>query len=189
MSSRKIAAVLGALVVLVVFGSTVTTGALWNSAAPLGAGQVQSGQLVLLNGDDATQVKSYAFDELAGTALAPGSYAQAPLVITNGGNIPLGYELFSAIASKPALADSLNLRVSRVAASGDCPTGENAGAPTGATIVYDGPLDTADSGAQHTIAVGAGDTLCLRVGLLSSAPASVQDTSTTITFTFQATSR
>ena len=94
--------------------SPLTTGALWRDALSLGAGQVSSGSLVLLNGDATTQVDAYTFTALAGSNLRPGSSAPAPLTMRNGGTTALGYRLADTTVRIDHLARPADARFDRV---------------------------------------------------------------------------
>ena len=191
MLGKKVAVGLGAGVAALVLGSAATTGALWNDAVSLDDSQVRSGELSLLNGDEANQTSSYAFTALAGANLAPGSYAQAPLVIANGGTVDARYRLSAVSASGAAsVATELNLRATVVSTAANCPTGVGVGEPSGETEqLYDGPLPADGTPTFRPLAVAARETLCLRVSLDSDAAAGDQQDSASVTFTFLAESK
>jgi hypothetical protein len=125
-----------------IFASTLTTGALWRDSLPLGAGQVSSGSLVLRNGTATTQVEAYAFTALAGSNLRPGSAAQAPLTMRNGGTTPLAYRLSGTTTlGSTTLPSQLTLDIDRVTGEAACSTGVDVPPATGTTSdVYAGPL-------------------------------------------------
>ena len=171
-----------------IFTSTLTTGALWRDSVSLNAGQVSSGSLVLLNGNAVTQVKAYSFTALAGTNLRPGSSAQAPLTMRNGGSTPLGYRLSDAtITGSSTLPAQLTLRIDGVTGDAACSTGVDVPPATGpTTAVYAGPLVGATSVGLRSLAPSAAETLCVRVAIAGSAPQAVSDTSAQVRFTFAA---
>ncbi len=187
MPRRRWIAAGGALAGLI-FTSTLTTGALWRDSLPLGAGPVSSGSLVLLNGDATTQVQAYAFSALAGSNLRPGSAAQAPLTMRNGGTTALGYRLADTTAlGATTLPSQLTLDLDRVTGEAACSTGIDVPPASGTTsAVYDGPLVGATTTDLRALAPAATETLCVRVAVAGSAPQSVADTSAQVRFTFAA---
>ena len=171
-----------------IFTSTLTTGALWRDSVSLNAGQVSSGSLVLLNGDAVTQVEAYAFAALTGSNLRPGSSAQAPLTVRNGGSTPLSYRLSDTTTTgSSTLTAQLTLRVDGVSDDDACRTGVDvptAAGPT--TVVYAGPLVGATSAALRPLAPSATETLCVRIAVTDSAPQAVSASSASVRFTFAA---
>lgn len=178
----------GALAGLV-FGSALATGALWRTTLPLGAGQVSSGSLVLLNGNAVSQVDAYSFTALAGSNLRPGSAAQAPLTMKNGGLSPLRYRLSdtASIGGPSPLPGQLTVRIDRVTGEAACGTGVDVPPASGTTaVVYAGPLVGATTAGLRPLAPAATETLCVRVAVPVSAPQSVSGTSAQVRFTFAA---
>jgi hypothetical protein len=171
-----------------IFTSTLTTGALWRDSIALNAGQVSSGSLVLLNGNAVTQVEAYAFTALAGSNLRPGSSAQAPLTMRNGGSTLLGYRLSDTTTTgSSVLPASLTLSIDEVAGDAACPIGVDVAPATGpSTEVYAGPLAGATSTGLRPLAPSAVETLCVRIAVAGSAPQDISDTSTQVRFTFAA---
>ncbi|HEY0239700.1 MAG TPA: hypothetical protein VGC37_13755 [Friedmanniella sp.] len=169
-----------------IFSSTLVTSALWRSAVSLDGGLVRSGSIVLLTGSADTQVKSYAFNLLTGSALRPGSTVQAPLVVHNAGSSALDYRLAQTTSSGSAvLAAQLSLRLDVV--SGGCPSGVGRPGPVGITATpYDGALVGAATSVPRHLVPGGAETLCVRVGVRSDAPSTVAGTATSVTFTFGA---
>ena len=191
MAAQRVLIVTGCLAVGVLFlASAAGTRALWRDAAELDAGVVRSGELSLLNGNGTTQTATYAFNELTGVGLGPGSWSQAPLIIRNGGTADLTYRLASAAAPDlNGLPASMRLSVQHVTAAASCPTGVGAASPVGPTeLLYDGPLVGASTSSSRPLTVAAREALCLRVAVNGTAPSAAQDTSTAITFTFAAVS-
>ena len=173
------------------FTSTLATGASWRTAVSLSAGDINSGSLVLLSGDAAGQVKSYAFTALSGSGLRPGSAAQASLTVRNGGTSPLRYGLSQTTTTGSAtLASFLRLRVDAVPRTGDCSSGVDAPAATTTTgSLYTGDLVGASSTSTRALATGAVETLCVRVTVSTDAPKSVQGSTVQATLTFGAQMR
>jgi hypothetical protein len=171
-----------------IFGSTLTTGALWRDSVPLNTGQVSSGSLVLLNGNAVSQVEVYAFTALAGSNLRPGSSAQAPLTMRNGGSTPLDYRLSDTTTTgSSVLPAQLTLRIDGVTGDAACSTGVDVPPATGPTTeLYAGPLVGATSTVLRPLAPSSTETLCVRIAVAGSAPQAVADNSTQARFTFAA---
>lgn len=172
---------------MLIFGSSLTTGAYWQSSISLDGGQLSSGSLVLLNGDAVNQVSNYQFTALAGTSLRPGSAVQAPLTMKNGGTAPLTYRLVQTSTSgSTSLAGQLALRLDAVPTPATCATGIDVPAATAGTTLYAGGLVGASTATARPLATGASETLCVRVTVPAAAPQTVQAGSTQTTFTFGA---
>jgi hypothetical protein len=171
-----------------IFASTLSTGALWRDSLPLGGGQLSSGSLVLLTGDATTQVEAYAFTALAGRNLRPGSSAQAPLTMKNDGSTPLGYRLSETTTIGSAtLPAGLTLRIDGVTGDAACSPGVDVPPASGSTTgVYAGPLAGATTPDLRPLAPAATETLCVRVAVAETAPASVSGDSAQVRFTFAA---
>jgi hypothetical protein len=178
----------GAAAGVLVFGSALGTGALWNDTAALDGGSLRSGELSLLVGNATVQTAMYAFDELAGSDLRPGSWSQSPLTIKNGGSVDLDYRLEQTATTGPdALAAAMDLAVQRVVAAENCPTGVGAAAPTGTTTpLYTGPLVGAETAVPRTLGSSASEALCIRLTVQESAPLAAQGATLQVVFTFSA---
>ena len=184
--TRKRLTVAGIVGCALMGGSVLATSALWRQSISLDGGDVRAGSVVLLNGSATSQVKTYAFTPLAGATLKPGSSVQAPLVIRNGGTAPLAYRLVQTTSSGSAvLPGQLLLRLDVVPSS--CVTGVGQAPATGVTAnLYNGVLPGASTAPPRPLAVGATETLCVRVSVASGAPKSASGAATTTTFTFGA---
>jgi hypothetical protein len=172
------------------FAIVLESGALWHASVSFGAGQLSSGNLVLLTGDSTTQVKNYGFHALSGSGLTPGNWSQAPLTVKNGGSALLSYRLSntSAVAGG-GLPGQLRLVMSMVQTTSNCPTGQAAADPTGTvSIIYDGNLVGASWAGVRALNSGVSDALCVRIVLPASAGTSAEGATTEITFTFSADS-
>jgi hypothetical protein len=166
----------------------MTTGALWRDSVSLDGGSVTSGSLVLLNGNAVSQVDAYAFTALAGSNLRPGSSAQAPLTMRNGGSTPLGYRLGDTTTiGSSALPAELTLRIDTVVGDAACPTGVDVPPAAGPTTpLYAGPLVGATSPGLRPLAPSAMETLCVRIAVAGSAPQAVAADSAQVRLTFAA---
>lgn len=166
-------AALGALSILVV-GSA--TGALWSSTQNVGAGTIPTGTVTIVNGDTTTQSHDYDFAALAGSNMAPGSYAQAPLVVKNAGTAPIDYYLSGWTATDPLLQDNLILTVTV--------------APTPSSCTPDAspqPGTSIDPGTPRPLASDSAENLCIRLTLSTDAPQQLSgdQTANQVTFTFR----
>jgi hypothetical protein len=188
--SRRLILIGSALATALLFSSTLTTGALWRASVSLDGGDLSSGSLVLLNGNATSQVENYAFTALTGSNLRPGSTAQAPLTMKNGGSSPLGYRLSqTSTTGSTTLPTYLTLRIDTVAGEPSCTAGVDTPPASGTTaVVYSGALVGASSTGLRPLAAAATETLCVRVGVSNAAPASVQADATQVSLTFAAVS-
>lgn len=184
--TRKRLTVAGIVGCALMGGSVLATSALWRQSISLDGGDVRAGSVVLLNGSASSQVKTYAFTPLAGSTLKPGSSVQAPLVIRNGGTAPLAYRLIQTTnGGSTVLHGQLLLRLDAVPSA--CATGLSQPPAAGVTAtLYDGVLPGASTPVSRRLAVGATETLCVRVSVASGAPKSASGAATTTTFTFGA---
>ncbi|MDO9380339.1 MAG: hypothetical protein Q7T56_15955 [Nocardioidaceae bacterium] len=145
-SARHAVLTLG-IVVVMASVLVVGSGASWRTERQLGAGTLVAGRLDLKVGG----VDAYSFTALSGTNLAPGSYRQAPLVVSNAGDIALRYRL--AAVTFGTLTGSASYTATRVAAAAGCPTTGNPTALAGSATTF------------RTLVPAAVETWCLRVTL------------------------
>jgi hypothetical protein len=118
--------------------------------------------------------------------MMPGDTTTQPLVVTNAGTGSLRYAMATSVVSGPALAGQLQLTVKTL--------GTSCAAFDGTTVVTAGALSAAAIGSNvqgpqagdRTLAGGASETLCFRAVLPSSTGDTFQNTSTSVTFTFDA---
>ncbi|MFT4009137.1 MAG: hypothetical protein QM655_03745 [Nocardioidaceae bacterium] len=183
--SRYLLSAVGAvlLVVLGVFLTPGTTGALWSGRTDLGAGTIDSGSLSLLVGDAGTQSTAYAFTALAAGNLGPGGYGQAPLTIGNSGSAALQYRLNSWTAVSAALAHSLTLTATSVPSTAACPAASATTTEAGSAQ----PGTAVDVSAFRSLASTATEVLCLRYTLNSdTSAAAVAGAASPLTLTWYA---
>ena len=162
-SARHALLALGAVAV-VASVLTASSGASWRDERPVGAGTLTAGRLDLrVGGADA-----YAFSALSGSNLKPGSYRQAPLAVSNAGDVALRYRLSSVTFG--TLTGSATYSATRVASAAACPS-------TGTPTAVGG-----DAASFRTLAPTASETWCLRVTLGSNPPQAL--TGATVVFTY-----
>lgn len=173
------------LVVVIVVGvlllmSVRTTGAYWADAATSAPGAVTAGRLSLSTG--AGTDPDYTLPALSGTDVVPDVPVQAPLVITNTGDVALRYRLVSA-GPVPSTASTVAVTLAG-SVGGTC----TAGAPLGPVAAF-GTLTgvtatTAVTSTFRELQPAASETWCIRTTLVS--VAGVQPASYTHRLSFRA---
>jgi predicted ribosomally synthesized peptide with SipW-like signal peptide len=178
----------GVLLVGAVALATGGTYAVFRDARTVSANAFTSGTLALTT-NPTTALVTYA-------SMVPGDVVTNPLVVSNGGSEPLRYAVSSTATNGDGkgLKDALVLTVKTVDVDG-----VTCGSWDGQQL-YTGDLDSsagliigsaatgqdgvAATGGDRSLAGGAAETLCFRVSLPSSAASSLQNATTTATFTF-----
>lgn len=173
-------ALAAASVLVVAFGSAQVTGALWRDEETIAGGEIRSGSLDIRVGPSGAEVNDVVLDALGGTDLGPNRFSQAPLSVNNAGTTAMTYRLqnVSQTGSIP-----LTLTASIVASVAACPTGA---APSGATTLYDGPLDAAQAPSEpesRSLAPDESEVWCFRVTVSDDPP---QGATSTVSLTFRA---
>ena len=164
---RMRSALLVAGLVVVVTGAVMTTtNARWHAERGVEAGIVTGGHLSVTTGAGGSQSSNYAFDGLGGANLGPNSYRQAPLTVTNDGDIDLQYRRTGV--SWGALAGQASLTAVRVPAESACPS---TGSPSNAG---------GDFTAFRTLPRGASETWCLRLTLGDDPPQNLTSSAVTV---------
>ncbi len=118
--------------------------------------------------------------------MLPGDTTTQPLLVQNTGTGALRYAMGTAVVTGPALAAQLQLTVKTL--------GTSCTAFDGTTVVTAGALSAAAIGSNvqgpqagdRTLAGGGSETLCFRATLPLSTDDTFQNTSTSVTFTFDA---
>lgn len=195
-SRRRIAS---SLIVLAIAASALVvaaTGAIFTDTASVGSNTFTTGTI------DLTTTPSTAL--LTASTMAPGDMVDEPLTVSNAGSLQLRY----AVQASADDTDSKNLRGSlkmRVAsqAGGSCDfpyyntdgstttlTDDTqlyatTGLPTSATNII-GDTTQGSQAGDRTLNAGANEVLCFAVVLPTSAGNTVQDATTTATFSFVA---
>ncbi|MFF1555570.1 hypothetical protein ACFVX3_31575 [Rhodococcus erythropolis] len=162
MRNRILMAFTAAVVAMAVFGSMQSTGALWSDQKTVPGKTVTAGELNLTVASDGIAHDNVDFADFAGTAMIAGDSVQSPLLVRNGGDIPLRVRLQSTEVSTSDV--SLDLRVSLVASRAEC---SGTGAPVG-TAIYDGPFLRTQAPSGNTwrhLSVGASEVWCFRATL------------------------
>jgi predicted ribosomally synthesized peptide with SipW-like signal peptide len=138
---------------------------------------------------DGTLADSVAMTSLDMTTMYPGVSRAAIVQVSNSGSVPLSYTLTgSAVAGAGGMGGNLGTALQAGVSSGA--TAENTattGQCTGGTAIA-GPVSLAGQliTAPRILAPAATENICLVVSLPSTADNTLQGTSTTATFTFNA---
>lgn len=138
---------------------------------------------------DGTLADSVAMTSLDMTAMYPGVGRAAIVQVSNSGSVPLSYTLTgSAVAGAGGMGGNLGTALQVGVSSGA--TAENTattGQCTGGTAIA-GPVSLAGQliTTPRILAPAATENICLVVSLPSTADNTLQGTSTTATFTFNA---
>lgn len=166
---------------MVSFGSAQVTGALWRDEEVLGGGTITSGTLdIKLGPEGSAEVADFVIPGLGNDVLVPNGFAQAPLLIRNNGSTPFVFRLQTTTVNGSL---PFTLTASTVADASACPA---AGAPTGATALFNGNAAGAQvptAPAARPLAPGSNEVWCFRLTTSDSPPQSV---SSTVTFSFRA---
>jgi hypothetical protein len=174
-------ALAAASVVVVVFGSAQSTGALWRDDEVVGGGTINSGTLDIKVGPNGAEVNDYVLAALGSADVGPNGFSQAPLSIRNSGNVPFNFRLQSTTATGTV---PLFLTATTVVAEDNCPA---TGMPTGTTsLLYSGNAGGAQAPvppAARLLAPGAREVWCFRLAVGATPP---QSASSTVTFSFRA---
>lgn len=180
-TGRILSALVGAVLVVVVAVPVMFALGLFTDSEAVDSNAVDAGTIDLAS-DVASSLLSLA-------DMLPGDDVVASLTLSNGGTGELRYAMTTGISGSTDLAGGLALDI-KVGVT-DC---TSAGFDTDGTSLFSGTLsggaigDPA-TGAQtgdRTLAVGAGETLCFRASLPTSADNSLQGLATTATLTFAA---
>ncbi|MHA7269374.1 hypothetical protein [Arthrobacter sp. HLT1-20] len=164
---------LAAAVLVVLLASAQGTAALLRAESQLTPGTITTGKLALQAGNETSSSTDFVFTDLSTKPLVPGGYLQAPLTISNAGNVDLNYSLAGASSLTPApnaadtaLAEAVDLTIHAVADAAACPADALVQGPA----LYQGKLSqTAASTPRNLTPQGAGsaEVLCVRVSLPS----------------------
>lgn len=174
-----------ALGVVGVLAATGSTFAAWTDAVDISGTSVTTGTIDL-KVQNLDAVSAYA--DLSVSNLVPGNSIAGALTIRNAGTAPLKYTATSTSTNPDGkgLASALIVKVTNAATvTGTSPamtcggtTVAGTGTTLGGSLVSTGRL----------LAAGASETLCVQVTLPTTAPSSLQGATTTVGFTFTATS-
>ena len=170
------------------FGSVQSTAALWrNVATGQNAATIKTGKLELTAGSSAVQSTAYPFTELKpANLIQTGDFVQRPLLIKNGGTIPLKFRLGNAKVSFTAAGTgTVHLDLVRVANASACP--ETGTLPTGSATLLNADVATSTpvTGALPWLSLAALETttICVRSTLVQAPKAQIKYTHL---FSFQA---
>lgn len=145
-----------------------------------------AGSVDIVVGGDTSD--SYAFTSLQSSNLKPGDVVYAPLSVDNTGSLGFTYAMTSSStnADTKALKDTLKLGAKLVANAGACDSGGVGYAASATTVMAEGAISGAAI-SSRALAAGAGEVLCFKVELPSTAGDALQGATTTTTMTFAAT--
>lgn len=177
-----------AVVLVFLAAGAAGTAALWRTHDTVNPGTVTTGSLLLLNGDQNSQVKSYQLDAFGSAALAPGQGRQAPVLVKNAGSTAFTLDLngISATATNQGsiLLDSFVLTIAQVDSLGSCPVGS--ASATGQQL-YQGPQQSgARFNNQPKLAAGSSLVLCLQGALRANAAQAADRSGFQLSFAFRA---
>ncbi|UYQ77159.1 hypothetical protein OF385_14210 [Glutamicibacter sp. JL.03c] len=176
-----------ALVLLMLGISAQSTAASWRAESIVDPPALKTGSLSLLAGGSV----DYPFATLSGSGLVPGSFTQAPLVISNAGSVDLAYRLNGAVntlpspsASDQALFGSLQLSVYSGMDSAAC----EADQALAGVQLYRGAVGANASFATARVLraepAAASETLCVRLSLPAGATQGAAGGKAAVTLTF-----
>lgn len=176
---RVFLAALGVLVVVLLFGSVQTTGALWADQTDGPADDLHTGTIGIRAGDGPSS--PYTFHALTATNMEPSQSVSASLNIVNTGDTPLRYRLATAGPSGVGPAGT-TVTMNLAGTIGTCP-----GAGSAFTAQNTSNPSTAFStpGGWLALAKGGSTAWCVTAELVSVTPAS-NSASFTLTFHFEA---
>lgn len=160
--------------------ATSGTYALWSGASTVNGSTISTGSIGLtING-----TANYAIPNLNASKLAPGRSVTAAITVANTGSTPIGVTVTNVTigANTNALAAQLTLRATAVANAASCVAGL-AGGTTAALSAF------STTTTPLVMAPGASQVVCLELGLSATAPASVQNGSTSFTLNMVANQR
>ncbi|SEE63381.1 hypothetical protein SAMN04489740_1985 [Arthrobacter alpinus] len=156
---------------VVLLASAQGTAALLRAQSELTPGTITTGKLAIKAGNGSSSDTDYVFSDLNNGALVPGGYRQAPLTISNAGNVAMTYSLTGASSAPSAptqadiyLAATVDLTVYAVGGSAAC----QPGVLSPGTVLYQGkPSSTATFAPRHLTAqgIGSAEVLCVRISL------------------------
>lgn len=182
---------MSALIVVVAalaFGSVQSTAALWRSEATgQNAATIRTGKLQLTAGSGTVQSTAYPFTDLKpANLIQTGDFVQRPLLIKNGGTIPLKFRLGTAQVNFTAAGTgTVHLDLLRVANSAACPT--TGTLPTGSATLLNSDVATsvpvAGTSPWLSLAALETTTICVRSTLVQAPKVQIKYTHL---FTFQA---
>lgn len=186
MSRRHVLlAALGVLVLVLVFGSVRTTGALWADQAEVAGAEITTGTIGLAPGT--ADGSSFKFPGLGSESIAPGQTEQAELTIVNTGDTPLEFQLSSAgpnSISGPPVTVELSGSVGQCPALVPPPNPPLSGAFPAKSVSAPSEDFTTVPPTLHVLDIGESVVWCIRVTLES--VSSTGSATFTITFGFDA---
>lgn len=178
LSMRARVAVLVAVVLVLAAGPAW---GYWTARRDTPAQRIDLGVLDLVV-NDADPLTTFALPNA--TAMYPGTSTAAVLTVRNAGTLPLSY--YAEASATDPLGSALRFTVTAGTVTGSAPNQTCTGAVLAGPLSLGpttGPLLASDA-ARRTLAAGASEQLCLQASLPTTAPASLQGTTTALTVVF-----
>ena len=192
MKGRAWAAFAGASVIVLMFASAQGTGALWKSAAPISNDVLTAGgsTFALKVGSTAANAAStYTWSTFAGTGMTSTTAVQMPLTILNPATNASGLRFRLASVTATNTNPVLDLKISTVLSTTDCPNNVSTGSPVAGTSVYSGPATSAvypvPANPGISLANGSSTVWCMRASV-NMTGTTAGGVSTKLVFTFTA---
>jgi predicted ribosomally synthesized peptide with SipW-like signal peptide len=173
------------VVALLVCLGTAVSYAYWTDQVDVPGTALTAGRLDLTVNNDADD--AVTITGLTLTGMAPGNSVATVLTVRNVGTVPLRY-LATTVASDDGkhLAAAVTVRVTSASAvTGSAPSASCSGSVVAGTATN---LTQSLVSTGRTLAPSASETLCVQATLPANAPGTLQTASTTVTFTFTASS-
>ncbi|GAA4418911.1 hypothetical protein GCM10023169_09040 [Georgenia halophila] len=170
---------------LLIVPALVGTMASWRASGSAQVGAIEMGTLDLQVDGDLAGTGGTATRTWSATNLVPGQYQAFGAEVRNTGDAAFTYGLTVAAGSTWGYGDGVvevSAFLGAAQADGTC-TGSSIGSPR--TVPANAPIFAARP--LPTAAGGTAEPLCVRVGLVPTAPSSAQGSSGTLTLTFTAT--
>jgi hypothetical protein len=178
---------LGVAVLSLTPGATTGTLAAWSDTASVNGTTIGAARVDLKvnNADSLT-----SFSTLSTVQMAPSVVTAGILTVRNNGTVPLSYYVTAAATNTDGkgLASALAVRVTGAAAV----TGPFPNQSCGGSVLADSAISfttaafLGSAASPRTLAAGTQETLCVEAGLSSTAPTSMQNATTNVSFGFTA---
>ncbi|MDX6325505.1 MAG: hypothetical protein QOK15_1859 [Nocardioidaceae bacterium] len=177
---------LGVVVLGVALGATGTLAA-WNDLVPVTGTTVGAARVDLtVQGLDTVST----FTSISTNSMGPSVTDAGILTVTNNGTVPLDYYVTAAStnADGKGLASALAVKVTGASAvTGTFPSATCSGTTLpGSASSFTTAAFLGSAGSPRTLAAGATETLCVEADLSASAPTSLQNATTNVSFSFTA---
>lgn len=164
----------------------VGTMAAWTDAAPVTGVTIKSGTMNLQVSKTAggTFVESISdYTALSATGMFPGNSTAGLISVKNAGSGAITYTLTGAAADQGTPA-GLGAQLTAKVTTATAVTGSGLSSTCGGTTLSQGPVNGSLLPAARPLAVNAVETLCIQITLNDAAPASLQNATSNLSFTF-----